>query len=295
MDGTGATPNRRDTPTWLPFAAAGAVVLLVIGVTMLVNSGGTDDNFDLRTSATIPSGHAAAAVVHVGDTVRGSGSVIVGPGGTARLCPPVASVEGDTCPLGLALTGDVSNLAHLHSATITGVYHGRSIAVTSATPAPSHRGLSVGHDVVPCAAPDGGWPKGEIDLGAAQQYQATHPGDVVIEAILRPSPTAAVAYVVTSGDPTNAGNALTKAYGKGLCVVQSKFSTQQLAAAKRLVNAHLGSTLTDVNVGGGPTIDSHGNVLIDADVPILDPSFARAVDAQPADLVQLTVWLRPTS
>ena len=95
MDGTGATSNRSDTPTWLPFAAAGALVVLVIVVTVLLNSGGADDTFDLRTSATIPSGHAAAAVVHVGDTVRGSGEVFVPPGGPMRFCAPVAvSTDG---------------------------------------------------------------------------------------------------------------------------------------------------------------------------------------------------------
>lgn len=298
MNGTGAAPNRSDRPTWLPFVAAGALVVLVVVVTVLLNSGGADDGFDLRTSATIPSGHAAAAVVHIGDTVRGSGEVFIPPGGPVRFCAPVAvPADGSpSCPLSIALTGAAAHTLNPgHDVTITGVYHGASIAVTSVTPVPGHQGVSVGQDVVPCAAPDGGWPNGEIDLGAAQQYQATHPGDVVIEAILRPSKTAAVAYVVTSGDPTNAGDALTKRYGKRLCVVQSKFSTQQIAAAKRLVNAHLGSTLTDVNVGGGPTIDPHGNVIVDAEVPIVDASFARAVDAQPARLVQLTVWLRPTS
>ncbi len=281
--------------TWAPIAAAAGVVVLVIVLTVLLNSGGKSDSFDLSTSATIPSGHASAAVIHVGDTVRGTGAVVVGPGGTARFCPPVASVEGETCPLGLALTGAVGKLAHLHNATITGIYHGSSISVTDAKPYNDHIGHPIGHDVVPCTPPDGGWPRGEVDMGAAQQYQATHPGDIVVLAILHPSPTAAVAYVITSGDPTDAGDALTKTYGKRLCVVQSPFSAQQIATAKRLILSHVGTTITDANSGGGPTVDSHGNVIIDADVPILDASFAKAVDAQPSDLVQLTVWLRPTT
>jgi hypothetical protein len=298
MDGTGAAPNRPDTPTWLPFAAAAALVVLVIAITLFVKSGGTDDGFDLRTSATIPSGHAAAAVVHLGDTVRGSGEVVIPPGGPVRFCAPVAApADGSpSCPLSIALTGAaVHTLRPGHDATITGVYHGQSISVTDVKTYNDRVGHPIGHDVVPCTPPDGGWPNGDIDLGAAQQYQATHPDDVVIEAILRPSKAAAVAYVVTSGDPTNAGNALTKTYGKRLCVVQSPFSTRQIARAKRLITSHVGATITDANSGGGPTIDSHGNVIIEADVPIVDASFAKAVDAQSADLVQLTVWLRPTS
>ena len=76
--------------------------------------------------------------------------------------------------------------------------------------------------------------------------------------------------------------------------MQSRFSA---AADHRGQDAHHVACrrhLTDVNNGGGPTIDSHGNVEIEADVPIVTDAFAKAVDAQPAKLIQLTVWLRPT-
>jgi hypothetical protein len=295
MGETGVTSGRGQGSTVLPVAAAAMVVVVVIVVTTLLNSGGAADGFDLRTSQTIPSGHAADAVIRVGDTVRGSGAVVTAPDGTRRFCPPVATVEGQTCPLGLALTGPgVRKLGTAHSATITGVYRGDAIAVTDVRPyrPPGH---PQGHDdVVPCTAPDGGWPDGTVDMSAAQRYQAGHPGDVVVLAILRPSRAAAVAYVVTAGDPTATGDALTRTYGKRLCVVQSRFSAQQITAAKTLITSHVGRHLTDVNNGGGPTIDSHGSVEIEGTVPVVTDAFAKAVDAQPAKLIQLTVWLRPT-
>lgn len=292
----GVTSARGEGSTAVPIAAAAGVVLIMVVVIVLLNSGGSGDGFDLNTAATIPSGHAADAVIHNGDTVRGSGAVVVERGGKALFCPPVATIEGRPCPSGLALTGaGARKVVGMHSATITGVYHGGSIAVTDVKPYDDHPSHRFGHDIVPCAAPDGVWPHGDVDLSAAQSYRQAHPRDIVLLAILRPSPASAVAYVVTSGDPNAAGTALTKVYGKRLCVVPSPFSPQQIAAAKQLVISHVGTALTDVNTGGGPTTDAHGKVEINAVVPVISESFAKAVDAQPAGLVQLTVWLRPAS
>ena len=288
------TSQRDASSTAVPLAAAGVVAVIVIVVTLVLNAGGSDGGFDLATSATIPSGHARDAVIHEGDTVRGSGAVLVERGGTALFCPPVGTIEGETCPLGVVLTGSgTRTLRGMHSATITGIYHGRSIAVTDIKPLPAQQPPPTGHDVVPCTAPDSGWPHGDVDMSAAQNYQRAHPRGIVLIAILRPSPESAVAYVVTAGDPRPAGTALTKSYGHRLCVVQSPFSAGQIAAAKRLIASHLGPAITDVSTGGGPTTDSHGHVEIDAAVPVVDESFAKLVDAQPAGLVQLTVWLRP--
>jgi hypothetical protein len=295
MGETQGTAPRRQVGTVAPVAAAAVIVVVIVGVIVLLNAGGTSDGFDLSTSATIPSGHASAAVIHDGQTVTGAGPVVHRRGGETLFCPPVATVEGQPCPLGIRLTGPrLHDIGGLRNATITGVYHGASIAVTAAKPLPA-RPSSLGHDDVPCAAPDNGWPNGAVDLTAAENYRQAHARDVVLVAILHPSSTAAVAYVVTSGDPSAAGNALTKVYGNRLCVVRSPFSTAQLGAAKRLVDAHIGTAITDVNNGGGPTIDSHGRVQIRAAVPIVDRSFADLVDAQPAGIIQLSVWLRPAS
>ncbi len=296
MDGTDATRGRSDTPTWLPFAAAGALVVLVIIVTVVLNSGGPSDNFDLRTSATIPSGHASAAVLHDGDMVRGSGKVFVPPGGPVRLCGPVAVGVDDaqSCPVSVALTGAAtSELRPGREVTITGVYQGDSIAVTSVSkyvPPPAHVQF---HDDVPCTAPDGGWPDGRVDISTVYRYRQAHPGDVLLTTVLHPTRSAQVAYVVTAGDPTDAGTALTKTYGKRLCVVQSPFSAQQIAGAETALKTHLGPGLSTIDETAAAAIDSHGNVFIGARVPIVSDALAKVVDAQPAKLVQLTVWLRP--
>lgn len=297
MDGTGATSNRSDTPTWLPFAAAGALVVLVIAVTVLLNSGGTHDTFDLRTSATIPSGHAAAAVVHVGDTVRGSGEVFAPPGGPMRFCDPFAISTGPepSCASSLALTGAAtSRLIPGHAATITGVYHGESLSVTSVSKYVPPRHVQF-HDDVPCTAPDSGWPNGTVDISAVYRYRRAHPNDVLLTTVLHPTRTAQVAYVVTAGDPTPAGTALTKTYGKRLCVVQSPFSAEQITTAEQALRQDMRSRPVDLAEAGAAEIDSHGNVFIGASAAIVTPPLAKVIDAQPARLVQLRVWLRPTS
>ena len=250
MDGTGVTRGRSDTPTWPPFAAAGGLVVLVIVFTVLLNSGGASDNFDLRTSATIPSGHASAAVVHIGDTVRGSGNRGRPAGRHRPVLPAGGERRGSDVPAGAGAHRCRRPAPHLHNATITGIYRGRSISVTDAKPYNDHVGHPIGHDVVPCTPPDGGWPRGEVDMGAAQRYRPHTPA-TLCPGDPAPVADAAVAYVITSGDPTDAGDALTKTYGKRLCVVQSPFSAQQIAAAKRLILSHVGMTITDANPAAG--------------------------------------------
>lgn len=295
MGDTGQPSPRGLGSSAVPVAAAAAVVLFLIVITVLLNSGGGSGGFDLRTSATIPSGHATDAVIADGDTVTGTGEVLPAAGGTARLCAPAGLTVGSHCRLWVRLTGvEPGRLGADRRATVTGVYRHGSIAVARMSPAGDSRPAGPGHEVVPCVAPDNGWPDGTVDLGAANRYRQAHPGTVVLVARLRPAKAAEVVYVVTSGDPSAAGTALTKSYGNRLCVVQSRFTSSQIATAEQTLVSRRGGGLTDVNLVGGPTIGAHGAVEVDATVPIVDESLAKAVDAQPAGLIQLAVWLRPT-
>jgi hypothetical protein len=299
------TDTTAQSRTWLPVAAAAAVAVLVVVGVVLANLGGPGDSFSLASSATIPSGHAADAVVRDGDTVRGSGLVVAVPGQPVRFCAPVAT-GGSTplsgCPVGVRVTGvDLSRLTSIDHdrgtvngmATLTGSYRAGTIAVTDQSP--YHlRKYDPYDDQPPCGEPDGGWPKGEVNPDAASSYRSRNRDTVELVAIMRPAKGESVLYVVTDGDPTAAGNALLPVYGKALCAVRGKYTTRQIETARAMLDRHVGSGLTKADSAGGPTIDRQGRVQVTADVPVIDDAFAKDVDAQPAGLVQLTVWLRPT-
>lgn len=301
-------PGQRRAPSWLPFAAAAALVVVVAVVAVLLRSVHRGDGFSLATSSTIPSGHAAAAVVHDGERVRASGTVVVGPGRAARFCGPVAeAARGQRAPVcrpAVVLDGiDPTRLTGAHTrsgrtvgqATITGVYrHGRIQVDRQAGYRPRPDPL---HALPPCAAPDSGWPPGPaVDrrLPAVQRYEHRHPGAVLVGTVLHPSRGRSVVYVITSGNPNPVGDALLPVFGKRLCVARSPYSPAEIAAARRLLAAHLGTALTDVTSTGGPTADDHGRLEVPASVPVLTSSFAHQVDGQPAGLIQLKVWLRPS-
>jgi hypothetical protein len=305
VDGTGGTGPGSDGRTWIPFAAAGAVVLVIVATTVLLNLGGRSDGFDLATSATIPSGHAADAVIHDGDTVRGSGVVVAARGQPVRFCAPVVTADSGLsaqCRLSVPVTGvDVQALSSRHTAgstisglaTLTGTYRDGRIAVTEQKPFRTPR-VVLNQDQPPCHEPDGGWPSGAADPSAAVRYQRAHPGSIEIVALLHPSARQTVIYVVTNGDPTTVGSALDAKYGDRLCAVAGKYTPEQLRAATSAVTSEVGSGLTKPDTAGAATVDRYGRVLVPADVPMVSAAFAKLVDAQPAGLVQLTVWLRPT-
>lgn len=299
---------------WPVFAAA-VIVALAVGVTLLVGRDSGRDPFSLASSATIPSGHAHDAVVHDGDSVRGQGTVVAPAGGPVRFCAPVAAGSAAhagsawfvavDCPVSIRATGvDLSQLTRTRrvggtvvgSAALTGTYRDGTLHVTHQSAYVEQPGLF--GDEPPCPAPENGWPdaKGDPDLSAVSRYRAAHPGSIEIAGLLRPSRKAVVVYVVTATDPNPVGDALTGRYGERLCVVRGRYSPTQLARARQAVTARIGAgpRLTTPFGGGGPTLTKTGEVKIDAGVPIIDDAFASVVDAQPAGLVQVDVWLRPT-
>lgn len=292
--------------TWLPLVAAAVLVAVVLLVALTAGSG-HGDGFDLASSPTIPSGHAAQAVVHDGDTVRGSGLVVVGADGAGRFCAPDAEhsgvANGHECTLGIAVTGvDPARLSKARRdpsgtrglATLTGTYRSGAMRVTKQAPYEA-RPLQLYRDQPPCVAPDGGWPRGHVavDLSPVRRYEQRHPAAILATAVLRPSRDQAVAYVVTSGNPDAVGKALLPAFGKRLCVVQSPYAVRDVVAARRLLSSHRGRALTDVTGTDAAAVDGHGRLEIRASVPLLTDRLAHLIDEQPAGLIQLDVWLRP--
>jgi hypothetical protein len=208
-----------------------------------------------------------------------------------------------SCALSVAVTGvDVATLTSVHragslttgTATLTGTYRAGRIAVTDQQPYHAPSAPAPFEDQPPCHEPDGGWPSGAADAGAAVGYEQAHPGSIDIVALLHPSRRQTVIYVVTDGAPTTVGNALAPKYGNRLCAVAGKYTPAQLSHASQVLKERVGSGLTRPSSAGAATVDRYGKVCVPADVPMVSASLARLVDAQPSGLVQLTVWLRPT-
>ena len=302
-------------------AAAVLLVFALAGIVLLVRS--RSDSSDQATSG--PSSNTAYSpetgrlVLHDGDTVTASGNVVSVPGKPVRFCDPNVAERGSgssdptanfaNCSIGIDVSGvDLSKLTHrrelngqvVGGATLTGVYRNQTITVTQQGPAAREQPLLFNDDHPPCVAPSGGWPHGRADanlpFGPVERYKRTHRDAIVFEATLRPSATQALIYLVTSGDPAPVRDALTATYGQRLCVIKSRYTNQQIETAYHAVTDPMGGrpSLTTPTGAGGPTLNPMTiQPMVEADVPVLSQSLADAIDAQPAGLVQVTVWLAP--
>lgn len=259
------------------------------------------------------SGKAALLVLHPGDRVEARGAVIAAPGKPVRFCdldiPMAVATTRETCPIGIVATGvDLHRLTDRHrdhgrivgTATIVATYrHGRLAVVEQrpfriVPPAMTMR-------TVPCTAPAGGWPSGgpvNLSTRPVDQYRHAHPGSVEMLAMLRPGAHKVVMYVITTGDPAPVRAALRPDYGKRLCVVRARFSPTQIRTARHTVIApmkrkHPPALTTPVEAGGPGLAAGTEQPQAIATVPELGAGFARRIDANPAHLIQVTVWLAP--
>jgi hypothetical protein len=182
-------------------------------------------------------------------------------------------------------------------ADVTGTYRNGTLTVTRQVAAGAHVARpALFHDYVPCPAPDGGWPSGpQPSPDRAQAYASAHPDQVVEVALLNPSRSQSLVYVLTTGDPSTIERDLRAAYGQSLCVATSKYSIEQLGAARRLLDSMSKRRSSRFYEGGSGGLTSAEQPRITVSVAILAERDAQAIDAQPAGLWQLTVWLKPVT
>lgn len=306
----GALPSREPKKQrWVVAASVVAVVAVAGGVAAY--EGQRSDNAGVSATARpgdVVSGNASSFVLHDGDTVRGQGGILAVPGRPVRFCAPrIVADSGSTggkaprnCP-GVTVTGvDLTNLASRQvqdgvitgEAELTGTYRHGSIAVTSQLATTGTPDFF--HDYVPCSAPPGGWGHSDPNSGPALHYQKQHPGTVIEVALLRPARHQVLMYVLTAGDPGPVRSALTPAYGRNLCVQQSRYSQAQIHDARHVVGSTMSNhpTLyTPYAVGTGLAPDAQ--VAVDVSVPILDAHTAHLIDSAAPGLVHVDLWLRP--
>jgi hypothetical protein len=114
-------------------------------------------------------------------------------------------------------------------------------------------------------------------------------------ALLNPSRSQSLVYVLTAGDPSTVERDLRSAYGQRLCVAASKYSIEQLRAARRLLDLISRRRSSRFYEGGSGGLTSAEQPRITVSVAILTERDAQSIDDQPAGLWQLTVWLKPVT
>lgn len=151
-----------------------------------------------------------------------------------------------------------------------------------------------------CTAPPEGWPSagpgGNPDVSAAQAFQTAHPDLVAEIAIARPSATQAYPFLLSWGDPAPVRDALKGDYGDRFCVLQSRWTRSDYAAAAAEVGE--GSTLykTDgVYVSSPRQMGNDGQLTVTMEAVRSTPNLEAVVARHPAGLIKVTYWLHPVS
>ncbi len=165
----------------LPLVAAGAVVAVAAGVTVVLNTGGGEQQRAAAEPTPAPTDPVAWAdqVVRDGDRVTGRGQVVALPGRPVQLCAPYATIAiypepvPAPCRVAVTVTGlDLDRLTHRKerdgavwgSARVEGVYRAGTLTVTRQLddrPGPVPDVVTA--DRVPCPEPPGGWPRQPAD------------------------------------------------------------------------------------------------------------------------------------
>lgn len=283
-----------------------------------------------RVATAPGSAAPASQVVRDGDRVTASGRVVQVPGSEPRFCAPesIAGVgyapgqepPPQRCALGVDLVGvDLATLAERREkqgavegrATLTGTYDDGVLTVEQQSPPPPPQTVGPPFEAQdpPCPDPEGGWPRDasilrgpgyepegdanmEAERPALDAHRAAHPEQYVDIALLRPFPDSVLLGVITPDEAARAAveEALRPAYGERLCVVVSRFTTEQLAAAARDVGV-------DVERGIYAGTERHlGDDLqlsVRYDVVMVTEELQAAVDRHPDGMVVLDPWLVP--
>ncbi|HEX8002802.1 MAG TPA: hypothetical protein VF519_08920 [Mycobacteriales bacterium] len=152
---------------------------------------------------------------------------------------------------------------------------------------------------VPCPAPRGGWPVGSPNADSRYrelrgntdfvvgQYPYLQPGNVVRQVRRYATPERPVIVLVVRHPervPAGIRNA-----GGAVCVVRSRYTLTQVAAAERA--AERWSLANRARAILGEAKDAQARVALY--VPVLTPEVAAFVAAQPAGLVEPVPWLVP--
>jgi hypothetical protein len=275
-------------------AAAAAVTVLAAGAIVLLGTGGSGGG-----TATPPARQDEQLrsldrlLVHNGDTVKATGTVVAEPGKPVRMC--LGAIFGGTpanptCPPVQAVrllgvdprTLNLTESAGVRSgrAVVVGTWRDHTITVTSAGPEPDPSNRPQVPPPQPsCPAPAGGWRAGPLaDRTALDAYLAAHPDqfggtDVAFPQGRPGGPTGVNGYTdvaqvivveAVTGDLDAIRADLALRYGGNLCVERARYSQRQLDAAASALTRLLESTHASV-IGLG-----HGPLSVYGYLPVVD-------------------------
>lgn len=200
-----------------------------------------------------------------------------------------------TCLLSIPLAGlpatDLPPVDAMRYAYVEGRLDGGILNVTKVQDTdPWSRPL----DIPPCPTPAGGWPQGDnLDLGPLTTYQQRHTDTVIAAATFRPGGTG-LALVVAANDVAAVRTALAPIYGRALCVVQSRYSAQQVTAAETRLQQMVASNEIPGELGvSGVGLAADGQPVVTVTVLADTPTVRQALADFPAGLVTVDAWLHP--
>lgn len=301
-----------------PIMAIAVGVLSVIAVVAVsLVAAGIRTRSQPAPTAGMPAGGYTAdydrLVLHEGDTVQATVNVIVGPDGAVRFCDPRVSiaVAGPThptppaCGRPIPAVGfDAARLADRNrqdgyltgKASVVAQWKGGRLTVRSQSAPPPEP--SADFPLVPCAAPEGGWPPGPSSSGpltAVTTYEKSYPGSVIEPALLRDARGNRIVYVLTRSPTGPIARALSATYGKSVCVKRSQYSRVQLDAACRALLPSGGHTWFSQSTGGAcDAFTARAQLQVRVELTWVTQAVADRVKAQPSGIAALQPWLVPT-
>ena len=293
--------------------ATAAATALGVGVIAVAPSLARPARTDrpLVTTTASPTVSPSRVPLPKGPMVAANGLVVARPDDSVRFCPPRVQTlelrdppvsEPPSCGWGVpAFNVDLGALRDRQEqdgtvwgyAWLKGVYADGTLTVAEQAGAgPGGDGPRPTDDRLPCEAPPGGWQAGpQPSLGAANDYADENPGQVVHLRYGRPVPRAAL-VVVAVIDPEPAEAALRPVYGDRVCIVKSRYTREQVAAARKAVSDHM-TRYGGISSGAGYTFSRDGQVAINLEADVMTPELAALLDQHPEGLIQPTFWLGP--
>jgi hypothetical protein len=286
-------------------AAAGVVAVGVAGAVIVVAGLGGAARPDRLVQGADPTPAPSGPPLF-----GASGRVVSVPGRPVRFCanaPMALALVIPTpppayCDFGVDVVGvDLEALAGRREAqgavegmaSLTGTLKDSVLTVVTQGPPAVDTLASRLPDNPPCPAPTGGWPRGandaNLDVTSLQAYASSHPDTVVELALLRPASDQVVAYLLVTGDPGPAVDALRPTYGQQLCVFPSRYTKAQAQAAQADPAFNGGAARQVYTTGQGLAPDGQLQVTVGATLET--PELRAAVARHPAGLVRLDLFL----
>jgi hypothetical protein len=146
-------------------------------------------------------------------------------------------------------------------------------------------------DEPPYPPPVDGWPHGPVDENLEIPAELTTDEAVLCYAMFRPSPSQVVLSVATT-DPVRIATHLLPLFGQRLCIVNSRWTREQVDNARAAVQAEMAQWQAyQAGLGG---VGNDGQVLLDVKVVQVLPGLADWINTVPDGLVQVQQWLSPS-